>query len=326
MKKRKIMAAVVIIGALSSMPVYAADSLDEKMMNLDGSESITSEINSIGTGLGGESLFDISGISSGLDMERVNLQYEQLVNDMMDSSALTDTEGLSMDCMELFNETYGDIAGSIQLKEPEIPEGFTVNNMLLQGQKAVNEAYAAATSSESFTAVKNNISIGKIFTIANQGLSMPELASGDTMSEMLSGMGLGSSEAIRGEFESSEDTLSDFKGSYTDMVVKAKENLLNMADIAENSTIFPEDGETVTDNISERMDSIRYDRRNNSFLGKIINLFGSDIPDYISESWNGIEEDTSEKINNAIEDSVLNEAIEQSEEKGLDWSHITFPR
>lgn len=165
-------------------------------------------------------------LGSSVDFGTVNLQYCNLAQNMTDKFNTSDLSGNSINCLSLFENTYGDVLNSVKLENPTIPEGFTVDNMLAQGQSAIDSAYQSATSSSSFTSIKNSISIGNIFSKANQGLSMPELASNDTLSGLISSSSQSQKSQITGEYDDrrnwinekrssvKQDTLSDLNKSF----------------------------------------------------------------------------------------------------------------
>lgn len=145
---------------------------------------------------------DISDLNLGstVDFGTVNLQYCNLAQNMVKNAQNNDLSGQSTDCLSLFENTFGDVLSSISLENPSIPEGFTVENMLSQGQSAIDCAYSSATSSGSFASVKNSISIGNIFSKASQGLSMPDLASDATLSNLISSSSASQKSKISGEY------------------------------------------------------------------------------------------------------------------------------
>ena len=276
-----------------------------------------------------DSLFDLSDVltDASFDSGLLNIQYAAMTESMMDSSGLKNVSGQSMNCMQLFNDTYGDIMSQIQLEEPTIPEGFTVESMLQAGQEAVQQAYASVTSSGDFATVKNSISIGNIFSIANEGLTMPDLASGETLSGMLGSLSesSGNKSSIKKEYSAYDGELGTIKEDFShDMVSNTKGKLLEMADIANPSLLYSEEDESYEGNVSEHLDSLRHARRNNSLIGKGINLI-TDTIDGIADVLKEAGSNVGSKIYNFV-----NDAMEKSEENGdLDWSkngNMTFPR
>lgn len=236
-----------------------------------------------------EALFDMSDLSldSSFDSGLLNIQYTEMVDNMMDSPSLMDAQGQSLNCMQLFDDTYGDVLSQIQLEEPTIPEGFTVNSMLEAGQNAVDQAYSSVTSSGDFATVKNSISIGNVFSIANKGLTMPDLASGETLSGMLGDLNSGNKGQIEGEFNANENVFNDYKSNYQqDMVKNTKEKLLSMADIADHSLFYFDDCEDFEGNVDHQIDRIRHARRAESLTGKGVNLVG-DAKDLVVDGMQG---------------------------------------
>ena len=192
-----------------------------------------------------EQLFDMSDMTLIMgtiqDMGSVNLQYQTLAAKMADSYGSVDLSGNSLNCMSLFDNTYGDIADQVSLSDPEIPEGFTVENMLGSATDAISSAYSSGTNSGSFASIKGPVGIGKIFSIANSGLSMPSLASDSSMKSMMSSMDAINYSNIYGSYKTSQSTIKKQNKSNTGGLYKnANKTLLNMVDM--DSAVVGMDG------------------------------------------------------------------------------------
>lgn len=139
-----------------------------------------------------DSKFDMSDMnlisSTAVDMGLVNMQYQNLSASLSDSFNGMDLSGKSQNCMSLFDNTYGGIAEQLSLSEPQLPEGFTVSNMIDSASSAVNSMYSSASNSGSFSSIKGSVSVGKIFSAANAGLSMPSLASDAELKSTIAGL------------------------------------------------------------------------------------------------------------------------------------------
>lgn len=182
------------------------------------------------------SLFDMSDMESLFsksndDMSITNLKYALAASDMETTYSNMDLSGQSANCMELFNNTYGDLASQMQLKTPEIPESFNVNSMLSSEADAIQKAYSSATNSEAFSSVKNNISIGSIFSKAQGGVSSKSLASSSTLKSMLSQTSGSNKSTVLSEYNKRKDWLSDKNSSLAQSTKKyKKEQELTISD------------------------------------------------------------------------------------------------
>ena len=135
----------------------------------------------------------IMDYSSVYDVGLLNLQYMALSQVYTDSFVKAESSQQSINCMELFNTTYGDLASSLKLEEPKIPDGFDPNKMVSDMSKKMGDTYLKSTTKGSFGDIKNSISIGNIFSTAQKGMSgaydrgVPSIGFGDLPATPLSG-------------------------------------------------------------------------------------------------------------------------------------------
>ena len=183
-----------------------------------------------------ESLFDLSNMQfvtdTVVDLGTANLKYQILSEQMKSDFSAKDVSGKSENSVELFQNTYGDLAGSLSLKTPKLPKGFSVSEMLKKGSSTIIGLYEDASHSGNFASIKGSISIGNIFTQAKQGLSMPEMTSMDELSNQLHGSSkevtLQANEAYRNQMNNIRERLKGKQDGLKDSVNK---NYLNMVDI-----------------------------------------------------------------------------------------------
>lgn len=135
-------------------------------------------------------LTDLSalGLSDRFDQDYLNLQFETLSKTMEGNMQVNmdDLKGSSVNAVELFNNTYGDLYSQLSLMDTSIPEDFDPAKMLKNSRSMIDSTYSKAISSGSFGNIKNSISIGSIFSKAASGVSAPGLASESTLRKMLS--------------------------------------------------------------------------------------------------------------------------------------------
>ena len=135
----------------------------------------------------------IMDYSSVYDVGLLNLQYMALSQTYTDSFVKAESSQQSINCMELFNATYGDLASSLKLEEPKIPDGFDPNKMVSDMSKKMGDTYLKSTTKGSFGDIKNSISIGNIFSTAQKGMSgaydrgVPSISFSDVPATPLSG-------------------------------------------------------------------------------------------------------------------------------------------
>lgn len=233
----------------SSLTIFDTDlnSVFDMMTNslVDGKDvSFSSVFNQMGNfSISTDSYLDTSSmqLSDGTDFGIVNLQYCSLAEKMIDQFGDGSLSGQSQGCLSLFNNTYGDIVSEIQLEEPTIPEGFDVNSMLESSQNAVDSAYSQATSSGSFASIKNSISIGKVFSLAKKGLSMPSLASTSDLQGMIKDSTSSQKKTISGEYDTRRTWINEKRNDVKQNTASnLSKNLLNTMGTYAKMNIFEE--------------------------------------------------------------------------------------
>ena len=117
-----------------------------------------------------ENIFDQMEKKDHLDYGLVNMQYQMLTDKMLGAVSEKDTSGKAMGCYNLFDQTYGGIREGLTLSEPTLPEGFSLDEMIANQSKMISNTYQSAISSEGFSGVKAQISIGNVFEIAKHGV------------------------------------------------------------------------------------------------------------------------------------------------------------
>lgn len=151
---------------------------------------------------GSELLFDVN---SNLDSaEYLNYQYQELTKSMEENGYGNRAEistpqlsmGYSSNIQQTFLESYGDVLanGMNQMGSYQLPDSFDTSTMLSQMEESRNSYAAQAKSSELFQTVRSQISIGNIFSAAQQGVSMPDLGGGslqDRLGELSGSLGTG---------------------------------------------------------------------------------------------------------------------------------------
>lgn len=207
-----------------------------------------------------ESKFDLSDMTllsdAMLDMGSANLKYESFATQMLDGFEKVDLCGSSEGCIGKFKNEFGESLANMSLEGAKLPEGLTVENLLSSASDSIHSAYQTAINSEGFAGIKNQISIGNIFNVANQGLSMPELESMGTLSGMNQ-----LQESINKDYASSQhaamqgnirDSLSEYQENLSYIT---NEELLNLIDT--DNQLMDFSGNINAGNLESTADEIR---------------------------------------------------------------------
>lgn len=188
-----------------------------------------------------DSQFDLSDMNliastmNSMDTGVINTEYQNLVSGLANSYSSTDLSGNSGNCMNLFDSTYGGIAEQLTLENPEIPEGFSVSNMINSASDIVSSTYSDASNSGSFSSVKGSVSIGKIFSAANSGLSMASLASESEMKGLIAGIDASNYASAMSSYRSATSNAASNLQSSSDLYSQASSNFLNVVDMSGSS-------------------------------------------------------------------------------------------
>lgn len=169
-------------------------------------------------------LTDLSALnlSERFDQDYLNMQFESLSKTMGENMQVNmdDLKGSSVNAVELFNNTYGDLYSQLSLMDTSIPKDFDPAKMLKNSRSMIDSTYSKAISSGSFGDIKDSISIGRIFSQASKGVSAPGLASESTLREMLS---TANKDIIDKEYESAK---KEVNSHYDNFDVSSEANKL----------------------------------------------------------------------------------------------------
>ena len=201
--------------------------------------------------------------SSVYDTGLLNLQYMALSQVYTDSFVKAESSQQSINCMELFNATYGDLASSLKLEEPKIPDDFDPNKMVEKMSTEMGKMYIDSTTKGSFGNIKNSISIGNIFSTAQKGMSgaydrgVPSIGFGDlpatplsgAYSSLASGAGKAGFESARIEMNGKYGGFAGEASSSADDSYKDNQKIFNQRK-AENEDLVGKVRDKVVDAIS----------------------------------------------------------------------------
>ena len=182
-------------------------------MNISVPESIAADV----------AVMDYSSV---YDTGLLNLQYMALSQSYTDNYIKAESANKAGDCMELFKNTYGDLASSLKLETPEIPSDFQPDKMVSQMSAQMEATYKDSTSKGQFASIKNSISIGNIFDMAQAGysgkydMSMPGISFGDLPSTPLAG----AYDSIAAQASAKNSTVANMKSMGMNMANAAKGN------------------------------------------------------------------------------------------------------
>lgn len=151
-------------------------------------------------------LTDLSALnlSEKFDQGYLDMQYTALSDTMAKglNMNMDELKGSSVNAVDLFNNTYGDLYNSLSLMDNSIPKEFDPAKMIKNSKSMIDSTYSKAISTGSFADIKNSISIGGIFSKAAAGVSAPSLASAGELRGMLSDISAGNESTINSEFKS----------------------------------------------------------------------------------------------------------------------------
>ena len=205
----------------------------------------------------------IMDYSSVYDTGLLNLQYMALSQVYTDSFVKAESSQQSINCTELFNATYGDLASSLKLEEPKIPDDFDPNKMVEKMSTEMGKMYIDSTTKGSFGNIKNSISIGNIFSTAQKGMSgaydrgVPSIGFGDlpatplsgAYSSLASGAGKAGFESARIEMNGKYGGFAGEASSSADDSYKDNQKIFNQRK-AENEDLVGKVRDKVVDAIS----------------------------------------------------------------------------
>ena len=105
--------------------------------------------------------------------ERYNVLREQLSEKGFGEEfklQLQDTKGYSMNAIEVFEDTYGELWNSIQLESPELPKNFSASDFIKQGLEMRDSIYGEVKQSDIYQSVMTQMDVNSIWDKASSGL------------------------------------------------------------------------------------------------------------------------------------------------------------
>lgn len=113
-----------------------------------------------------EPQYDLSNTTldlDNLDASLTNLGFSKLSASLAGSFNTIDLSGSAIGCVNLFNESFGNLTETLELDNPTFPENFNVSQMLSDSKKAINKTYSDALEESEFDEIKENISLSSLF-------------------------------------------------------------------------------------------------------------------------------------------------------------------
>lgn len=145
-------------------------------------------------GIEADAIFDVNANLDSFQM--LNLQYEILQISLSDkgfgeNGTLEIPEfqmGYASNVQEIFQQNFGDLRSQLSLGPTDLPDSFSVSEILADTQDARDSFSAGFKSSEIYQVVNDQLSIGRVFEQAQNGASMPSLSTDlESMLEALTG-------------------------------------------------------------------------------------------------------------------------------------------
>ena len=113
----------------------------------------------------------------GVDEADLNATYNALQDQLLANGfgeefklQFPDTEGYSMNAVQLFKDTYGDLWGTLQMDTPKIPENFSASDFLKQGMDIRDDLYDGVKQNELYQSVMSQMNVDTIWNTASNGL------------------------------------------------------------------------------------------------------------------------------------------------------------
>lgn len=234
-------------------------------------------------------------LTSQLDGRILNAEYLNASSCMAGAFSESPLAGQSVSCVELFNSQFGNLAESLKLSTPEIPESFSPYQMLGSAQSSLSSTYSSITNSGTFASVKNSISIGNIFNAAKSGMSSgtnlsSRLMGSNSLSSMLSGISGSAKSSIAGEFGSYSSSVVQKGAAYRQQAVSnAVTTLTKAADMTDsllNPTITAP-GENATE---EQKADFAQKVKDGTYIGGANGQYYNTVPMTLEEALNAASE------------------------------------
>ena len=116
-----------------------------------------------------------------MDTEGLNEKYTEMLQALkacgfgeefqLERSEFT---GYSMDAVQLFEDSYGDLWSKIQLGKAEIPEDFSASEWMQDAMDLRNEMFGEVRSSQTYQNVMGHMDIGSVWKQVSGGLPSAE--------------------------------------------------------------------------------------------------------------------------------------------------------
>ena len=194
------------LGDLAMSPIFSQYYSNKNISgtNNQSFSELFSEIT--GRDISQESMFNTSLFGTGLDMGMVNLQYDAMVANLQGQK--TDVSGQSGTAMDVFNNSYGDLADKIKIKKATIPKGFNPEKMLKQTSKSINKSYNNVMKKDSnFKIARANLNVSGIFNQAKNGVTTYSLDSADSLKKSISKDVANMKGDMEGEYNSNKSAI-----------------------------------------------------------------------------------------------------------------------
>ena len=134
-------------------------------------------------------IYDISetGLTGHVDATDINLQYASLVSNMNDQAKELnlDMSKNTVGAVKYFNNTYGDIADELMIKEKKLPENFSFVNVVQNSSSQMASAYKDLYNDSNYKDISSRINVAALFDEAAKGLTQPSLVSLENLQSLI---------------------------------------------------------------------------------------------------------------------------------------------
>lgn len=151
----------------------------------------------------------------------LNTRYESLLQNLENNGfgekanlQFPEFAGYSLDAVQLFQESYGELWKGLQLESPGLPSDFSANALLQQGMETRNTLFSDVKSTDLYQTVMSQMDVSGIWKKASGGLpSVGSLMSNSFQQDFLS--------KGQGEKQSNQDYLAGIQEGALDLFTKS---------------------------------------------------------------------------------------------------------
>lgn len=151
----------MLIISVMPLQVFAKENTNEILGNASETDSV------IGN--------DFLGIT--INEQDLNTKYNTLWDQLNQNGfgehytlSFPETKGYSLNAVQVFEDTYGDISDFLEMNSPEVPESFSASDMISQGIGIRDSIYTDVKESDLYKTVFSQMDLSAVWDKASIGL------------------------------------------------------------------------------------------------------------------------------------------------------------